>query len=115
MRLPRIILVLPFMNFADGMALFPFIFVKKADYKKDEVLINHEAIHLRQQLELLILPFYILYLLNYLFNLLKYKKHFPSYMNIYFEKEAYLNERNLNYLNERKLWDFRHYIFSHRL
>ncbi len=111
----KIILVVPFMDFADGMALFPFILVRRPEYKTDKVLINHEMIHLRQQLETLILPFYLMYLVNYLFNIIKYKKHHPSYMNLYFEKEAYLNERNLDYLKERKMWDFRHYIFKHRL
>ncbi|RZK84416.1 MAG: hypothetical protein EOO98_16755, partial [Pedobacter sp.] len=53
---------------AAGMAVFPFILLKSERFKSDTEIINHEKIHLRQQLELLILPFYILYLINYLFN-----------------------------------------------
>ncbi|MCZ4224033.1 hypothetical protein [Pedobacter rhodius] len=86
---------------AAGMAIFPFILLKKESYKADKEIINHEKIHLRQQLELLILPFYILYLLNYLFNLVKYKKHDLAYRKIIFEQEAYDNENNLNYLEKR--------------
>ena len=35
-----------------GLAVFPFVFVKQALDKKNEVFVNHERIHLRQQLEL---------------------------------------------------------------
>jgi hypothetical protein len=83
---------------AAGMAIFPFILLKSARLKNDQEIINHEKIHLRQQLELLVLPFYILYLLNYLFNLIRYKKHDLAYRNIVFEKEAYRYETDLNYL-----------------
>lgn len=40
-----------------GMAVFPFVFVKYLRDKKNKVFLNHERIHLRQQLELLIFPF----------------------------------------------------------
>ncbi len=80
------------------MAIFPFILVRSIESKGDKILLNHEKIHLRQQLELLILPFYLLYLINYLFNRLKYKDHHMAYKNIIFEKEAFNNEGNLDYL-----------------
>ncbi len=83
---------------AAGMAIFPFILLKSARLKNDQEIINHEKIHLRQQLELLVFPFYILYLLNYLVNLVRYKKHDLAYRNIVFEKEAYHYEADLNYL-----------------
>lgn len=87
---------------ANAMALFPFIILKNEGQKKDRILINHEQIHLRQQLELLILPFYIFYLLNYFINLLRYRNHYQAYFNISFEREAYRFEADLNYLSERK-------------
>ncbi len=86
----------------NAMAIYPFILLRNQAKKQDKELINHEKIHLKQQLELLLLPFYILYLLNYLFNLLKYKNHYQAYVNISFEKEAYGNEKDLNYLSKRK-------------
>ncbi|MCX2573691.1 hypothetical protein OQ268_04010 [Pedobacter sandarakinus] len=82
------------------MAIFPFILLKGEILKKDLVIINHEKIHLRQQLELLILPFYILYLGNYLYNLIRFKKHHSAYLNIVFEREAYHHEGNLRYLKQ---------------
>lgn len=84
------------------MAIYPFILFKKATYKSDPVLVNHEKIHHQQQLELLIVPFYLLYSLHYLFNLAKYKNHLQAYFNIVFEREAYQNECDLNYLKNRK-------------
>jgi len=83
---------------AAGMAIFPFILLKSARLKNDPEIINHEKIHLRQQLELLILPFYVLYLFNYLINVFRYRNHDLAYRNIIFEKEAYDSESDLNYL-----------------
>ena len=97
---------------AAGMALFPFILVKNHDLKLNKAIINHEKIHLRQQLELLLIPFYILYLLNYLLNLLYYMQHDKAYLNIVFEREAYVNERNLTYLKRRRFWSWLRYFSS---
>jgi hypothetical protein len=40
-----------------GITLFPFIFVQRKEDSKNKILINHETIHIRQQLELLIVRF----------------------------------------------------------
>ncbi|MEJ8582487.1 hypothetical protein JSO63_02570 [Riemerella anatipestifer] len=93
-----------------AMAVFPFIFLKKKEYTNNKYLLNHEKIHLRQQLELLILPFFVWYGLNYLWNLIKYKNHREAYRNIIFEREAYENQQDLEYLKNRKLWQ----IFNKR-
>lgn len=89
-----------------GMAIFPFILLKSEKYKGNWKIINHEKIHLRQQLELFILPFYIFYLINYLINLFKYKNHDEAYRDIVFEKEAYTNENNINYLKSRSWYSW---------
>ena len=93
---------------ANGMAIFPFLFVK---YKKPSiVLINHERIHFRQQLEMLILPFYVWYVLEYLIYRLKGKSSNQAYMSISFEREAYDNDDDLMYLQKRKIWGFWRYL-----
>lgn len=97
---------------AAGMALFPFILVKTNTLKFNKSVINHEKIHLRQQLELLLVPFYTLYLLNYLLNLLYYMQHDKAYRNIVFEREAYVNERNLDYLKHRRFWGWIRFFAS---
>lgn len=107
MRWP--ILHVPFLP-AAGMALFPFILVKQKRYKNDKSLVLHEKIHLLQQLELLVLPFYILYFLNYLVNLCRYRTHSKAYEEIAFEKEAYSNDRDQTYLSRRPLWHWLKYL-----
>ncbi len=97
------------------MALFPFILVSDKRYINDEVLIRHETIHLKQELELLIIPFYVLYALSYLVNLLVYRKHNKAYEQIFFELEAYAHEHNAGYLPNRKPWAWRKYIITKRL
>ena len=97
------IIVAPFLQ-VDGMAVFPFILVKKSAFKQDTVLIRHETIHLKQAAELLVLPFYLLYLLNYMMNRFRYKTHHDAYMSIVFEQEAYRHEYDADYLQTRRFW-----------
>lgn len=96
-----------------AITLYPLIFLNN---KKNinALLINHEAIHLAQQRELLILPFYIIYGLHYTINLLLYRDKFTAYRQIVFEKEAYQNEGNLAYLKKRRFWAFIAYFLPVR-
>lgn len=106
------VVVIPFLfskRFA-GIALWPFIIVKSEAYKADAVFLNHEHIHLRQQLELLILPFYLWYGIEYLLRLIYFKDRYLAYRNISFEQEAYEYEKDFSYLKRRKLWRFMEYI-----
>ena len=91
---------------ASAMALYPFMLFKSPSLKHDPVIINHEEIHFRQQLELLILPFYLIYLGHYLINRLRYKNHDQAYLAICFEKEAYTHDRDLNYLKKRRFYQW---------
>jgi hypothetical protein len=95
-----------------AIALYPFIILRDKSLTKDMVLLNHEKIHLRQQLELLIIPFYILYILEYCYRLIQYKNTFEAYRNISFEREAYQNESNFSYLNSRKFGCSWKYIYK---
>ncbi len=93
-----------------GITLFPFIFLKKKDLKDDQVLVNHEKIHLKQQAELLLIFFYIFYILEWVFKILRHKNSYLAYKNISFEREAYQNENNFNYIKKRKFWAFIKYL-----
>ena len=90
----------------NGITLFPFIILRNKDFKNNKILINHEKIHLRQQLELLIIFFYIWYVVEYYYWLVKLKNKHLAYRNISFEREAYAMEEDLNYLETRKIWSF---------
>ena len=93
-----------------GLTLFPFVIIRDFLDRENKVLLNHEKIHIRQQIELLILPFFLLYFLEYLFRLIQYRNKSTAYRNISFEREAYANERNLDYLKTRPFWKFKNYI-----
>jgi hypothetical protein len=80
--------IIPFGRFT-AITIWPFVFYKKlGKYTR-----NHEAIHGRQQLELLVIPFYVIYIIEAIFK---------GYRNISFEREAYCNDDNDNYLKNRK-------------
>lgn len=89
-----------------AITLYPFVFVAKEEYKENKVLMNHEAIHLQQQKELLLVPFFIIYIVHYLLLFAWYRNHYRAYENVIFEQEAYSNQADLNYLKKRKLWQF---------
>ncbi|WP_297332092.1 hypothetical protein [Flavobacterium sp.] len=93
-----------------AMALFPFLLLKDKKYSSNQVLLQHEKIHFRQQAELLILPFYIWYITEYVVRLVIYKNHSSAYKNISFEREAYANENNTGYLKNRKPYSFFKFI-----
>lgn len=89
-----------------GVAIFPLVLLKYAVDKENNVLLNHERIHLRQQIELLIFPFFVWYFLEYLIRIIQYKNFDLAYRNISFEREAYANEKQLDYLKQRSVWRF---------
>lgn len=93
-----------------GITLFPFIVLSEKLDKHDVVLLNHEKIHIRQQLELLVIPFFIIYISEFVFGYLKYRNWQKAYKNISFEREAYANEKDLYYLKQRSFWSFFKYF-----
>lgn len=68
----------------------------------NRVLMNHERIHTSQLLEMLVIPFYIWYLVEWLILLFRYRDRKQAYRNICFEREAYVHEKDLDYLSHRK-------------
>ncbi len=95
-----------------GLTFFPFVILKYRNESANKVLLNHEKIHLKQQLELLILPFYLWYFIDFFIKYLKYKNKNIAYRSIIFEREAYANEKDLNYLKSRSFWGFLKYFRS---
>lgn len=93
-----------------GITIFPFMFLKTQSLKHNVVLLNHEKIHLRQQLELLVIPFFVIYILEFLIRLIKYRNWNLAYRNISFEREAYINEKDLDYLKSRPYLNFKNYF-----
>jgi hypothetical protein len=85
---------------AAGITLAPFgIYIEKR-YLNYGDIINHELIHWKQQIEMLIVFFYIWYLLEWLIKLIKYGS--KSYYYLSFEREAYIHDNDMEYLNKRR-------------
>ena len=124
---------IPFKGYK-AITILPFIFARNsAKWLKDYVL-NHECIHFRQQLEVLIaaavcdimlimllgiswwwlfaslLFYYAWYGLEWLIRLAICHDTNLAYKNIVFEQEAYLNEYDMTYLKNRKLFAWVEYI-----
>jgi hypothetical protein len=93
-----------------GITIFSFMFLKYKALKGNRVLVNHEKIHLRQQLELLIILFFIIYGVEFLIRLIQYRNWKLAYRNISFEREAYKNELHLDFLKSRRIWSFIQYF-----
>lgn len=93
-----------------GITLWPFIVMRTSDLKQDAVFMNHEKIHIRQQVEMLVVLFFIWYGLEYLIRCIQYRDNYVAYLNISFEREAYARERDLDYLNKRSFWSFLAYL-----
>jgi len=68
----------------------------------NKVELNHELIHTAQQCELLYLPFFFWYGIEWLVLLLKYRDRMEAYRHIRFEEEAYRHQDDLGYLKRRK-------------
>ena len=104
--------------------LFGVLFVKN-NAKIDDVTLNHERIHSRQFVELMVLfavatvfirwwlpvfapfAFYVWYIVEWLIRLLKKGN---AYRNISFEREAYTNQGDFSYLSGRNWFNFLKYI-----
>ena len=107
--------------------LFGILFVKN-DAKIDDVTINHEAIHSRQFVELMVLfavatvfirwwlpvfapfAFYVWYIVEWLIHLIRFRSADIAYRRISFEREAYANQGDAGYLNGRRWFGFLKYI-----
>ena len=95
-----------------ALSIYPFIILKKKESKDDLILINHERIHLQQQKELLWFIFFLWYGLEYLIKLAYYRHPHTAYRNLSFEREAYYHEKDLSYLQKRKLFSFLRFLKS---
>ena len=100
---PKLLAVLT-LNFASGLTLWPFIILKK----RNDQVIRHEKIHIKQQEEMLIIFFYQWYLVEWFLKLFKYG--LKSYKNLSFEREAYNHDQDPDYIIYRKKYTWFKYL-----
>lgn len=90
----------------------------RSDVRITDRLKNHERIHHVQQAETTLIGFLFIYSFEWLillvWGVIKGEKSaaYLAYRNVRFEKEAYLNEKDLNYLDKRKRYDWRRLPFG---
>ncbi|MBN2480298.1 MAG: hypothetical protein JXB19_01045 [Bacteroidales bacterium] len=94
-----------------AMCIWPFIFLRPGtDISVSSAVLNHERIHARQQLEMLWLFFFLWYGIEYLMRLIRHRNHFKAYHALSHEREAYENETDIEYLNNRNAFAWLRYI-----
>lgn len=93
-----------------AITLSPFgIYFKSEKTMKSLRTVNHEKIHWQQQLEMLIIPFYLWYFIEWIIRIFGSAN---AYRNLSFEREAYGNDGNMNYLETRKRYCWIKYIIK---
>lgn len=93
--------ILPLGRYA-AVNLFGILFVKT---EVTGELINHEAIHTAQMKELFFIGFYLCYMLEWLYLLLRCRFNaYAAYRRISFEREAYAYQEYNRYLSVRKMF-----------
>lgn len=118
--------IIPFKNYY-AITIFNYLY-RRIEYKNKPIskkTYNHESIHLEQELDfvggcekLYILGgciFYILYFVEWLIKLIISGITFgkvKAYYSISFEQEAYTNDKDLNYLTDRKRFAWIKYLFK---
>ncbi len=95
---------------AMAITVYPFLFVRP-DTRNNQELLRHETIHIRQQLELLIIGAILLHVYETLYA--RWVQKFDARQAYYYsalEQEAHRNAMNVNYLSERKPYAVFKYI-----
>jgi hypothetical protein len=96
-----------------AITIYPFIIFRD---EPDEQTVSHERIHIAQQRELWVIPFYVLYIGHWLINKFRYSDSGPeAYYNIPFEQEAYKNSSNNIYLLDRPKHAWKNYSIDRAL
>ena len=111
---------IPFGNYK-CMTIYKWIFTKWPK-RLTQVDFNHEATHLHQQTELLVIFFYLWYVFEWLIKFIvtalrsifgKDKWDWKrAYRSISFEMEAYENEENTSWTNQRPEYYWLRFVFK---
>lgn len=93
------------------LTLWPFIFIRK-DAHVNTVTVQHETIHARQQMEMLIIFFLLWYVIEWLIRWAYYRDRITAYRNISFEREAYAHQSFPHYPDYRKPFAWMDYLWE---
>ena len=93
--------------------LFGVVFVRKGT-APSEVDVRHEQIHTEQIRETLYVGFYVLYLMMFIWQFVKAWNWSKAYRAVPFEREAYDNEQDENYLENRIHYGWKKYLYNNQ-
>jgi hypothetical protein len=97
-------------NFASSIVLAPFgIYIDDKNIEND-IVINHCKIHWEQQIEMLLIFKFLWQFIEWLAKLPTNLSDINAYLDVSFEREAFANENNLEYLKTRKPYSWINYI-----
>lgn len=117
----KLVQKLPSNHPAEMITIYPYVFTKHdvlkmfKDNPYNKTLINmlrHECIHLQQQKEMLVIFAYILYFIEWVVKSMLLFSFDKGRYAVSFEQEAYRNQADSLYLEDRKHFAFFKYIFS---
>ena len=82
--------------------IFGLIFCRSDKGRLTEVDQNHEYIHTLQQREMLFVGFMLWYSIEWLWRYIRCRDFMKAYRDLYFEREAYMMESDLDYRHHRQ-------------
>lgn len=100
-----------------GITFWPYVILREKYnthphyIRLSKRIIRHESIHTKQQEEMLVLPFYVWYVIEWFIKIFIYGSLNKAYLKISFEQEAKKNERKPTYLKKRKHFSWLKFIF----
>ena len=92
-----------------AITIGPFV-ITKSNTVLNPIDLQHDDIHWAQEKEMLIIPFYLWYVIEFLIRLIIYRDWNKAYRNISFEQEAYKYQEDSNYVKTRKYYDWVKYL-----
>lgn len=101
--------IIPFGSYST-INIFGILFTKHKKGILTNKVVNHELIHTAQMKELGYVGFYLWYVIEYLIIRLFHKKQGNAYRDVSFEEEAYVNDKNITYLKNRKHYSWFKYL-----
>lgn len=99
--------ILPFGRKYHAINLFGVVFAKGECGNRT---LRHEYIHTLQMRELWYLGFYILYVAEWVYRLIRMRDSYKAYSMISFEREAYANDNQEDYRSERQRFAWMRYL-----
>jgi hypothetical protein len=96
-----------------AMCIWPFLLIRPVtNLPEISVILRHERIHARQQLEMVWLFFFLWYITEFLIRFLVLRDRMKAYPRLAHEREAYKHDNDPDYLKKRKPYAWIRYLMK---